>query len=362
LLLAACAGEATTPAAITEEPAPATLAPADTPLPATATVELLQPTSTGQPEPTATDAPILQCTPPACASPDVLTCPEGDCPGGCGTICAPAPEALAPGFDGERAYEELLAQVELGPRIPGSPGHTAAGDLILATLDEAGWATEEQPLTYQGVEGRNLIARANDGAGPVILLGAHYDSRAIADQSLGEQASQPVPGAVDGASGVAVLLELARTLDLDSIPHEVWLAFFDMEDQGSGGMPGWDWIVGSTYMAQNLTVTPEAMVLVDMIGDAEQQIFFEGYSDPELRAELWRIAAGLGYDTVFVPQVRHSMLDDHRPFLERGIPAVDIIDFDYRYWHTVEDTADKAAPESLERVGRTLEAWLENKP
>src|SRR5690606_22907437 len=153
----------------------------------------------------------------------------GDCPGGCGTVCSPPSEMRAPDFDGERAYDDLLAQMALGPRIPGSSGHTAAGDLILATLDDLGWAAEEQPLSYQGVEGRNLIARANEGAGPIIILGAHYDTRAIADQSPGEQATEPVPGAVDGASGVAVLLELARTLDLDDIPHEIWLAFFDME-------------------------------------------------------------------------------------------------------------------------------------
>jgi glutaminyl-peptide cyclotransferase len=171
-----------------------------------------------------------------------------------------------------------------------------------------------------------------------------------------------VPGAVDGASGVAVLLELARVLDLDDIAHEIWLTFFDMEDQGGGGMPGWDWIVGSTYMAQNLEVEPQAMILVDMVGDADQQLYYEGYSDAELRAEIWEIAASLGHGDVFIPEVRHYILDDHRPFLDRGIPAVDIIDFDYVYWHTVEDTADKAAPESLERVGRTLEAWLGNGP
>lgn len=352
-LLAGCAGEgAPVPVAAT----PTTAPPAAT---ATITAVPLTPTPTAL---VATETPILQCTPPACASPDLLTCPEGDCPGGCGIICSPPAEAPDLDFDGERAYDDLLAQMALGPRIPGSPGHSAAGDLILVTLDDLGWAMEEQPLSYQGVAGRNLIARANEGAGPIIILGAHYDTRAIADQSAGEQAAEPVPGAVDGASGVAVLLELARTLDLADIPHEIWLAFFDMEDQGSGGLPGWEWIVGSTYMANNLEVQPEAMVLVDMIGDADQQLYYEGFSDAALRAELWQIAADLGYDTVFVPQVRHSMLDDHRPFLARGIPAVDIIDFDYPYWHTVEDTADKAAPESLERVGRTLESWLENKP
>ncbi|NLF65362.1 MAG: M28 family peptidase [Chloroflexi bacterium] len=358
-LLAGCGGRwAPFPVTATATVAPPTATATEPPAP-TATITAVPPTPT---LPVVTEEPVLQCTPPGCASPNVLTCPDGDCPGGCGTVCSPPSEMRAPDFDGERAYDDLLAQMALGPRIPGSPGHTAAGDLILATLDDLGWAAEEQPLSYQGVEGRNLIARANEGAGPIIILGAHYDTRAIADQSPGEQATEPVPGAVDGASGVAVLLELARTVDLDDIPHEIWLAFFDMEDQGSGGMPGWDWIVGSTYMANNLDVQPEAMVLVDMIGDADQQLYYEGFSDAALRAELWQVAANLGYDTVFVPEVRHSMLDDHRPFLSRGIPAVDIIDFDYPYWHTVEDTADKVAPESLERVGRTLESWLENKP
>jgi Zn-dependent M28 family amino/carboxypeptidase len=181
----------------------------------------------------------------------------------------------------------------------------------------------------------------------------------VADQTPGSRA--PVPGAVDGASGVAVLLELARTLDLEEIEQEIWLAFFDIEDNGSGGMPGFDWIVGSTYMAQNLAVTPRAMVLVDMVGDADQQLYYEGNSDVELQATLWHIAAELGFGEQFVPELKHTMLDDHLPFARAGIPAVDIIDFDYPYWHTEEDTVDKASSDSLMRVGRTIEVWLEDR-
>lgn len=244
-----------------------------------------------------------------------------------------------------------------GPRWPGSPGHTAVGDYIEEKLTELGWQVEEQRFDYQDVAARNLIGRANQGAGPIIILGAHYDSRRIADQTPGS--TEPVPGAVDGASGVAVLLELADTLDLGTIEREIWLAFFDVEDQGSGGMPGFTWIVGSTYMAEHLTVTPEAVVVVDMVGDADQQLYLEGNSDPQLQGQLWEIAAGLGYGDYFISQPRHTMIDDHLPFARRGITAVDIIDFDYAYWHTVEDTADKASPDSLLRVGRTLEVWLE---
>ena len=264
-------------------------------------------------------------------------------------------------FDGQQAMAFLQAQMDLGPRWPGSPGHKAVGDYIVSQLSDLGWAVEEQFFDYRNQQGRNLIAKANAGQGPIIILGAHYDTRRLADQTPGAADQQtPVPGANDGASGVAVLLELARTLDLDQIPNEIWLAFFDLEDNGNGGLPGWDWIVGSTYMADSLTVPPQAVVVVDMIGDADQQLFYEQFSDPDLRANLWQIAADLGYRDSFIPIVRHAMIDDHRPFLDKGIPAVDIIDFDYPYWHTVEDTADKVSAASLERVGRTLEFWLEN--
>lgn len=281
------------------------------------------------------------------------------------TVPAPPPTSTATAtppavdFSGEKAYDRVEAQLAFGPRWPGSPGHREVADYIVGELEALGWDVERQRLDYRGVEGQNLIARANIDAGDVIIIGAHYDTRRIADQSAGESSGRPVPGAVDGASGVAVLLELARVLELEDVPREIWLTFFDFEDNGGGGLPGWDWIVGSSYMAANLTIEPEAMVLVDMVGDADQQLYYEGNSDPELRQHIWAIAEELGFEAVFVPEVRHTMIDDHVPFARQGIAAIDIIDFDYPYWHTVEDTADKVSAESLERVGRTLEYWLE---
>jgi Zn-dependent M28 family amino/carboxypeptidase len=112
-------------------------------------------------------------------------------------------------------------------------------------------------------------------------------------------------------------------------------------------------------MADNLEVRPTAVIVVDMVGDADQQLYYEGNSHPVLRQTLWQIAAGLGYGEVFIPQLKYTMIDDHLPFAQRNIPAVLIIDFDYPYWHTTEDTADKASPESLHRVGHTLQVWLE---
>ena len=259
-------------------------------------------------------------------------------------------------FSGQRAYTHITAQMRLGPRVTGSPANLAEGDYIANQLKPLGWAVEFQTFTYQGTAARNIIARANVGQGPVIILGAHYDSRRRADQDP-THPTDPVPGANDGASGVAVLLELGRTLDLHRLPHEIWLAFFDAED--NGGLDGWEWIVGSTYMAGHLTVRPQAMILLDMVGDADQQFYFDSNSDRDLSTRVWAAAAQLGYEKQFIPVARWSMTDDHLPFVQRGIPALDIIDFDYPYWHTTADTADKVSAASLERIGRTLKAFLE---
>lgn len=257
-------------------------------------------------------------------------------------------------FSGEVAFQHAVRQMDLGDRPSGSIANRATGDYIIAHLKAMGWQVEEQIFDYRGTPVRNIIGRV--GQGPVVIVGAHYDTRRRADRD-DQDPSAPVPGANDGASGVAVLLELARTLDKEALTHQVWLAFFDAED--NGGLDGWEWIVGSSYMAQHLTVTPEYVIIVDMIGDADQQIYLERNSHPGLGARIWGLAAELGYGDYFVNSVKHSILDDHTPFARLGIPAVDIIDFDYPYWHTTADTLDKISPFSLERVGRVLEVLLE---
>jgi Zn-dependent M28 family amino/carboxypeptidase len=234
------------------------------------------------------------------------------------------------------------------------------GDLIVAELEKAGWQAEAQEFFFRGVRGRNIIGRRAGSSGPIIILGAHYDTRPAADQDpVTALHDEWIEGANDGASGVAVLLELARVLEADKLKNEVWLAFFDAEDRGR--LDGWPFSVGARHMAENLTINPQSVIVVDMIGDADQQLYYELNSDQALTQEIWAVAAELGYQDHFIPQPKHTLIDDHIPFLERLIPAVDIIDFDYPYWHTVEDTADKVSPESLERVGRTLEVWLEEK-
>lgn len=256
-------------------------------------------------------------------------------------------------FDGQRAYSHVKAQCDLGPRPAGSPAAQATAKYISDELQRVGWQPTYQDFIYKEENLRNVIARRGEGSGPAILLGAHYDTRRRADQDRRDPGA-PVLGANDGASGVAVLLELARVLGEPKQP--IILAFFDGEDQGD--LNGWDWAVGAAYMAANLKEPIASMVLLDMIGDADQQIYWEYNSNPDLRQRLWAIAAELGYDRQFIAQPKHRLLDDHIPFLQRGIPAVDIIDFDYPYWHTTQDTPDKVSPASLERVGRVLERWI----
>ncbi len=292
----------------------------------------------------------------ACGPLAVASCTGQGGPSPSATVVPSSPPEGA--FDGQRAYEWAVAQVELGPRVPGSEAHAQGVALILRALDEAGWQTETQTFAYGPFTGINLIGRAGPTDSSLVLLGAHYDSRPRADRDA-QNPDQPVPGANDGASGVAVLLELARVLSPQTLASRVWLVFFDAED--GGGLNGQPWIAGSTAFAATLTEGPEAIVIVDMVGDRDLQLYYEANSTPELASAIWQTASELGH-AAFLPEPGYSILDDHIPFLERGIPAVDIIDFDYPYFHTTADTIDKISPQSLAQVGGTLQRWLASRP
>jgi Zn-dependent M28 family amino/carboxypeptidase len=261
-------------------------------------------------------------------------------------------------FNGQRAYEDVVYQVSLGPRVPGSPAHAQLVDWIVAELQENGWDARIEESNYNGHPIRNIVASRGDNVNPDnwIILGAHYDSRQEADQeSLPDNRVQPVPGANDGASGVAVLLELSRVLPQET-DQQVWLLFIDAEDQGN--LPSREWIEGSTAFVKDLVGRPSAVVIIDMIGDTDLNIFKEKNSNIFLTNQIWQTAANLGYDNVFIDEFKYSIIDDHLPFIRQGIPAVDIIDFDYPYWHTLADTTDKVSSNSLEIVGRTLAQWI----
>ena len=241
-----------------------------------------------------------------------------------------------------------------GARIPGTAAHAQAEKWILASLEALGWEATVHSASHRGVELHNLVGKRGGSERGPIVIGAHYDTRPQADRDP-VQPEEPVPGANDGASGVAVLLELARVLPADLEGREVWLVFFDGED--SGGLDGWEWSAGAAAFASDLPVTPQAVVIVDLVGAADLRISREASSDAALMDEIWSIAEDLGAEA-FVPEIGAPIMDDHRPFLQLGIPAVDLIGLPYAHWHTTADTLDKLSAGSLEQVGRVVHAWI----
>lgn len=258
-------------------------------------------------------------------------------------------------FNGDRAYQDVIYQQSLGARYPGSTGH----ETILVWLEEQliqySWTVEIQTIDIDGRLIKNLIAKRG-GEEDYLLIGTHYDTRIYADLDPNPDSQiSPVPGANDGASGVAVLMELARILPLNrNMP--IYLVFFDWEDNGD--IDEWDWIQGSRAYVEYMKNLPDSVIIVDMIGDTDLQIYKEHNSDENIMEQIWDQADKLGYGEVFLDEYKHTILDDHIPFVEAGIPAVDIIDLDYPHWHTTSDTIDKISSESLKAVGDTLFAWL----
>ena len=262
-------------------------------------------------------------------------------------------------FDGNRAYQDVITQVNFGPRVPGTPAHQVEIDWLTSQLSGLGWVTEIQTVEYQGVQIQNVIAKKGLGS-PRIVFGAHYDCRQFADKdpNLGLR-TLPVPGANDGASGDAVLLELARELPKDP-PFQTWLVFFDWEDQGE--INSHDWSLGARAFVDSLTSYPDTAIIIDMIGDIDLNIYKEQNSTPELVTAIWDTASRLGYQKYFINQSKYSIIDDHIPFLQKGIHAIDIIDINYSYWHTTGDTPDKVSPQSLGIVGNALLKWFTSIP
>jgi glutaminyl-peptide cyclotransferase len=261
-------------------------------------------------------------------------------------------------FDAQRAYDRVKYQLDLGPRTMGSIAHEQTAQWIVSSLLKANWQVEIQEGSIAGQSIKNIIARRGSGS-PWVILGSHYDSRALADKDPNpEMRDQPVPGADDGASTVAILLELARVIPMD-INKQVWMVFFDDEDNGNSNGEGWS--LGSEYFVSKLEGTPDRVVILDMLGDKNLNIYMEENSNQAINAEIWATANELGYSQ-FIPEYKYAIIDDHLPFIETGIKAADIIDINYAYWHTTQDTLDKISAASLKVVGDTVLMWLEQYP
>ena len=274
-----------------------------------------------------------------------------------------------PVFNGNSAFTHLVAQCDFGPRNPGSVGHQKALDYFLNVLAPLADTvstqsfTEIMPRSKQKVEMHNVIAQFNPKAKKQIMISAHWDTRPWGDRSLSiMRKDQPILGANDGASGVAILLELAKVLHDNPQKIGVNLVLFDAEDFGSSG-DSWSYCKGSQYFAKNLPIPlPDYAINLDMVGDANLEIYIERISykqNPSLVLDLWGLAEELKLSG-FKKMVYHSIFDDHVPLYElAGIPAVDIIDFDYpdektNYHHTYNDIVENCSPESLRQVGTLM--------
>ncbi|MFQ5601336.1 MAG: M28 family peptidase [Candidatus Krumholzibacteriia bacterium] len=285
--------------------------------------------------------------------------------GGCSRGIEPPPEP-----DGMRAFGYLEEQVAFGPRVPGSAAAERCRHYLLEELRRHTRHVETQefeiadPYGADSLQLVNLIARFRPEHRHRVLLAAHYDSRPRADQDSGAARERPVPGANDGASGVAVLLEVARALEAWDPGIGVDVVFFDGEDYGREGDPE-HYLLGSKHYARTIPAAgsdpsgfyrPRAVVLLDMVGDRDLRIPMEGYSlrtSPALTRLVFAVAESLQAPG-FAAEPGPPVYDDHVPFLERGIPAVDLIDFDYPAWHTERDVPERCSPQSLESVARVV--------
>ncbi|MEI8131372.1 MAG: M28 family peptidase [Leptolinea sp.] len=258
-------------------------------------------------------------------------------------------------FQAEIAFRALAELQENGPRTPGAVSHTLAQEFIANFLTTNGWQVQIQSGSMLNHPVHNIVATRGSGHISTILA-SHYDSRLFANKDPYQNLrSLPVPGANDGGSSTAVLLELSRILSL-SISSDIALVFFDAEDQGN--ISGWDWILGSRLFVQQLQQYPSKMILLDMVGGFDQKIIPPVNSDIDIYNEIQAVAVDIGNADNFLAPAKHAILDDHVPFLEIGVPAVDLIDIVDPRWHTTADDLENVSLQSLQRVGDTLFLWI----
>jgi len=285
-------------------------------------------------------------------------------------------QSNVPRFDEDHAFSYLVAQCDFGPRNPGSDGYYACLDYLITELDQSANEIILQDFSYQEQRYNkrynleNIIARYNPDSEFQTVISAHWDTRPWADQEdLRQDRDQPIIGANDGASGVAILLELAKIMGENPPPIGVNLVFFDGEDLG---VPGENetYCQGSRFFAKNLPIPrPDEAINLDMVGDKQLVLPIERYSleyHPKLVRHLWDRAKDMGLDA-FIGRVDYAIYDDHIPLNEiAGIPSIDLIDFKYpnsyaNFWHTLNDIPENCSEESLGQVGDLMVDYIYNR-
>jgi len=266
-------------------------------------------------------------------------------------------------FDGASAFTYLEQQVAFGYRIPGTPAHARMAQWLDSMARARADTVIVQSWNHVTARGDtlplvNVIARFNPRATERVLFLAHWDTRPMSDApSWKGDRTRPVPGANDGASGVALLLGVADVLKRSPPKVGVDLLFVDGEDYGEfNANPPADVLIGSRYFSQHRPPGPVPLyaVLFDMVADRDLQVYQEGNSllgAPEVVDLVWTVAREAGHASSFVPSPKHTLTDDHVELQKVGIRAIDVVDFDYPSWHTPEDTLDKVSARSLQTVG-----------
>lgn len=278
-----------------------------------------------------------------------------------------------PRFDQDRAWSDLLKQVSFGPRVPGTEAQIKCRDWLVENLKKSCDAVATQEFTHVWSKDHetkhmwNVLGYQNWAhATERVVLIAHWDSRAEADQESDPvKAAQPIPGANDGASAVAILTELARVMK-DAKPQVgVCYMLSDGEDLGPGEE---EMYLGAIEFAKHLPEPkPNYGILLDMLGKKNLHVPVEQNSqtiDGKLVSALYNMAEQLGLSETFPFTVKWAIDDDHLPIWNIGhLKTIDLIDFDYQpYWHTLDDTPDKCSPDSLGKVGKLMQAWLSQSP
>lgn len=277
------------------------------------------------------------------------------------------------GFDGNAAYNYAKAQVDFGPRVPGTPAAKQAGDWIIRQMRARADTVIVQSFTHTTADGkklpmRNILARFRPELAERVLYVTHWDSRPISELAATEAEKKlPVPGANDGASGVGMFVALGDALKKTKPNVGVDLLFTDGEDYGEFGPPQVDVLIGAKYFAAHLPspgYKPLYGVLWDMIGDKDLRIPYEMISfqqAPEVVSRVWQTAADLGYGDIFVQESGGEVVDDHVPLLQAGMRVINVIDLTYPPHHTPQDTMDKISAQSLAVVGDVATALVTRK-
>ena len=290
-----------------------------------------------------------------------------------GATTAATTDATSTGFDGNAAYNYAKAQVDFGPRVPGTPAAKQAGDWIIRQMRARADTVIVQSFTHTTADGkklpmRNILARFRPELTERVLYLTHWDSRPVSESaSTDAEKKMPVPGANDGASGVGLFVALADVLKKTRPNVGVDLLFTDGEDYGQFGPPEVDVLIGSKYFASHLPspgYKPLYGVLWDMIGDKDLRIPYEMNSfqqAPEVVSRVWQTAAEMGYGDTFVQESGGAINDDHMPLLNAGMRVIDVIDLEYPSHHTPHDTMDKISAKSLAIVGDVATALVTRK-